>query len=419
MNGDMFVAPRYPLWRGRSLALLAITVSALNLRLAVTSISPLLQSIGTEFGFGVGTIGIVGMLPPACFALFGTLSPVLMRRLGLERTAIAGLLLTAIGELVRAISGDTVTLIGLTIVALAGMGIAGVVIPPLVREYFSDRLPLVSTVYLIAMHLGALIPPLLAVPLAEAVGWRVTVGAWAVVALAGAGLWAATTIARSGHNEAEHGAQFEPQAVIVLPRHAWRSRTVWNLTILFGLTSFNVFILYTWLPKLLTDAGHSTAYAGAMVSLALCISMVIGIFAPTLTIRLKDPSPLVFTCVGLYSIGYAGLAMSPGKLAVLWVLFLGSASSLFIVATTMINTHSHTPAGSAVTSAFVQGIGGAIAILGPLLFGLLQEWTRSLVASYGLVAISLMIMAYAGARERQHGTIEDEVESTLPRSGAA
>ncbi|MEU5736342.1 MULTISPECIES: MFS transporter [Streptomyces] len=120
---------RYPLWAGRTTALFAITVSALNLRSAVTSLSPLLDGIGDDFGFGAGTVGVFGMLPPACFALFGAHTPAMIRRVGLEHTAVVAMLVTATGVALRGLAGNTGSLLLLSIVALAGMGIAGVVIP--------------------------------------------------------------------------------------------------------------------------------------------------------------------------------------------------------------------------------------------------------------------------------------------------
>ena len=412
---------RYPLWAGRTTAFSAIAVSALNLRSAVTSLSPLLHGIGNEFGFGAGTIGLFGMLPPACFALFGALTPVLIRRIGPEHTAVVALLITTAGVALRGLSGDTASLLLLSILALAGMGIAGVVLPPLVREYFSDRLALVSSVYLIALHLGALLPPLVAVPLANSVGWRLAIAGWAVIAALSAALWIGTDRNRRHHPHPHHANRLEAEAqpVGVLPKHAWKSPTVWNLTILFGMTSLNVFILFTWLPTLVTDAGHSTEFGGIMVSLLIGVSMLIGVFAPTLTIRLRNPTPLVEICVLLYLVGYAGMALAARSATVLWVILLGAASSLFIITTTMINTHSRTPAGSAVTSGFVQGVGGAIAVLGPLFFGLLHTWTGAWGTSYALVGASLVVLAITGIRERRHRTLEDDIAQWETRRGVS
>ncbi len=62
--------PRLP-WAGRLLALLCILLSAFNLRTAVTSLTPLLDSLGQTFGFGSTMTGVFGMVPTAAFAVCG------------------------------------------------------------------------------------------------------------------------------------------------------------------------------------------------------------------------------------------------------------------------------------------------------------------------------------------------------------
>lgn len=260
------------------IAFAAIAVSALNLRLGVTSLSLVLQKIGQEFGFGTGTIGVFGMLPPACFALFGTMTPLLVRKFGLENTATLGLMLLAIGTAARALSSDTGSFIALTILTLAGAGIADVVIPPLVRVHFPKRIAYISTIYLIAMHLGALIPPLVAVPVSEIIGWRLAIALWAVVAVIASLLWVTLkfmlTLMRK--RDRVSAATTAPQMAVGF-RDAIRSPTLWNLTILYGMTSWNVFTLFTWLPRLVMDSGNSAGFAGAMVSLLIGVSMSIGV----------------------------------------------------------------------------------------------------------------------------------------------
>lgn len=83
--------------RGRLLVFAAIVLSALTLRAAVTSISPLFGRIATDLQFGDAVIGVVGMLPPAMFAVFGLATPLLAKRTGLERAALLAMALTTIG----------------------------------------------------------------------------------------------------------------------------------------------------------------------------------------------------------------------------------------------------------------------------------------------------------------------------------
>src|SRR3546814_7789325 len=73
--------PGQALTEGRALVLAGIVLSALNLRTAVTSITPLLDELGRVFGFGGTMAGVLGMLPSAAGSEEHTAEiPALMRR---------------------------------------------------------------------------------------------------------------------------------------------------------------------------------------------------------------------------------------------------------------------------------------------------------------------------------------------------
>src|SRR5690606_13918421 len=110
------------------LALAGITLAAFNLRTAVTSITPLLDVVGREFGFGATMAGVIGMLPAAAFAIFGAATPALARRIGLERTVLLAMALAAAGLVLRSVAGNMTMLIAGSLVSLAGMGIGNVVL---------------------------------------------------------------------------------------------------------------------------------------------------------------------------------------------------------------------------------------------------------------------------------------------------
>ena len=169
---------------GRALVLAGIVLSAFNLRTAVTSITPLLDVLGEQFGFGATVAGLLGMVPTAAFALAGVGTPWLAHRGGLERTALLAMALAATGLLWRSLAGGTGGLLGGSVLALAGMGIGNVILPPLVKRYFPERIGPVSSLYITVLQFGTILPALLAVPLADAAGWRVSMGVWTLMAVA-------------------------------------------------------------------------------------------------------------------------------------------------------------------------------------------------------------------------------------------
>src|SRR3546814_19798676 len=69
------------------------------------------------------------------------------------------------------------------------MGMGKVVLPPRVKRYFAERVGTLSTLYITVLQLGTILPALVAVPVAAAVGWRISMGAWALVAVAAALPW--------------------------------------------------------------------------------------------------------------------------------------------------------------------------------------------------------------------------------------
>src|SRR5690606_13738902 len=150
------------------IALAGIALAAFNLRTAVTSITPLLDVVGREFGFRAAMAGVIGMLPVAAFAALGAATPAITRRIGLEGTALLAMALAAAGLLLRSAAGGVPALVGASLVSLAGMGIGNVVLPPLVKRWFPHRVGALSVVYITALQAGTILAALLAVPLADA-----------------------------------------------------------------------------------------------------------------------------------------------------------------------------------------------------------------------------------------------------------
>ncbi|MDN2501820.1 MFS transporter, partial [Nocardia nova] len=189
---------RRGLAEGRILVLVAIVVSALTLRVAVTAFTPLAERIGADIGYSTAIVGVFGMIPTAMFALAGLITPIFVRRLGLERTALVAMCMAGAGQLTRALVPDTWELLSLSALALAGMGIGNVVIPPLVKRYFADRLAVLSSVYITMVQIGTVVPALIAVPVADAAGWRVSLGLWALLGFAAAVPWLGVLRERRG-----------------------------------------------------------------------------------------------------------------------------------------------------------------------------------------------------------------------------
>ena len=178
-----------PLWAGRMMALVGILLVALNLRTAVASISPIAAQIGADIPLTALGLGLIGMVPPVAFAASGFLAAPGARKLGLERMLILAILAMVAGLLVRAAAGNyTVLLVG-NVIALAGAGVGNILLPPLVKRYFPDRIGLLTSLYVTVMSVSTALPAGLAAPITSAVGWRASLGMWSILALTSAIPW--------------------------------------------------------------------------------------------------------------------------------------------------------------------------------------------------------------------------------------
>jgi len=392
-----------PLWGGRTVALLAVIAVALSLRTAVASISPIIAEIREDIPLTNVGIGLLGMLPPIFFALSGFVGPLVSRRLGLELAIVVSIAVMAAGHLVRAASGSfTILLIGSALV-LMGVGICNVLLPPVVKRYFPDRIGLVTATYATIMSISTAVPSLLAVPVSDSLGWRFSLAIWA--ALAGVALlpWL-VLLARQRRASAERAAD-DLSAVEVpdaaLERRLWHSPVAIAIVVTFSVSTINVYALFAWLPQILIDiVGVSPGAAGTLLAVFSIAGLPASIIAPILVSRLRSPAWIIVAGVVSFLVGYIGLLAAPGTLTVVWVLLLGLGPILFPVCLVLINTRTRSHTGSVALSGFAQAIGYSVGAFGPLIVGVLHDatggWTLPLVfllattlaAIFGAVVLS-------------------------------
>jgi len=401
-------------WRLHLVALVGIALVSLNLRTAVTSLSPLLQDVDAELHVGSTGLGLLGMVPTAMFALWGLAATRVIARLGPEWTSVVAMALAAVGQVVRALAPDPLVLGLGSVVALSGMGIGNVVTPPLVKKYFPEHISTVSMLYITGVQLGTVVPALFAVPVAELAGWRVSVGWWAALAVAAAVPWLVELAAgrRSATGAPAEGASTGPEAAgpdaSIERIRPWRSPVGLALALFFGCNSLCTYAFFTWLPSVVESIGMTRAEGGTALALFSAIGLVAALLVPWLAGRLTDPYVVVVVAAACYAAGFAGLLLAPQSAPWLWVLLLGVGPCTFPLCLTLINLRTRTAAGSAALSGFSQGVGYTAACLGPLVFGQLLHGPglgAAIAFLAGVVAV-MVVVARVACRPRM---LEDTI----------
>ena len=392
---------------GRWLVLAGVVLVALNLRPAVTAVSPLLPDVRSDLAMSSTAAGLLGAAPTVAFAVFGALTPWVARRTGLERLAWLAMLLAAGGQVLRAAAPGTTTFLAFSLLALGGMGVGNVVLPPLVKRYFPDRVGAVTGLYVMLLAAGTALPPLLAVPVADVGGWRVSAASWGALAVAAAVPWVAVNLFRRA-GRPEPGDVHLPAAALV------RSPVAWGLAGLLGMTSLNTYAIFAWLPTLLMDAGLSPTSAGAMLSLLAAVGMPVSVLVPWAAARMRNPFPLVLVSLLCYAVGYLGLVLSPASGTALWVVAAGLGPSAFPMSLALVNLRSRTTQGSAALSGFAQGVGYSVAGAGPVLVGWLHERTGGWEAAFAVLGATLAVQVVAGFVVCRPRMVEDDLAPSRP-----
>jgi CP family cyanate transporter-like MFS transporter len=404
-------SPARPLWQGRALALVGIVLFAFSLRSAVASLSPLFDQISADFALPTAVIGLIGTAPPVCFAIFGLLTPALERRFGLERLAVAAMAVVTIGLVARSFAPNWGLLLAGTALVFAAVGTGNILLPPLVKRYFPDRIGLMTTVYSTMMAVSTFLPPLVAVPVADAADWHVSLGLWGVFALAAMIPWIGLSLRhRAALAAKEDDDDFDEPSPRAFAR-MWRLPQAWALLVAFAVSGTIAYTSFAWLPTLLVDvAGITPAAAGALLSLFALMGLPGSLAVPLLVTRWNATRLLFAVAVVCGLSGIAGLLFAPTAAPWLWVALFGLAPLLFPMTLVLLGLRARTHEGSVALSGFVQSGGYAVAAFFPLGVGLLHEATGTWTAPLIVLAIVIAAAIPAGVVAARPQTVEDDWE---------
>lgn len=390
-NGNV-PGQRYSVTANRSsktLVLIAIIFVALNLRAAMTAPAAIFDQIKESFPISDTARSIIGMLPPISFAVFGWLAPRLVPKHGLEKSILVGLGMVFLGIIGRSLSSNVWMYASFSILCMGGIGMCNVLLPPIIKFHFPNQIALITSIYTSLIYVSAGLPSLIAVPLSQAVGWRVSTGSWAILAIIAVIPWLLL--------QRDTQISSNEQSTAKLPAARWP--VAWAIMIIFSIGAFNSFAMLAWLPEILTKSyGISLVDSGRMMSLFSFIGFFPTIFVPIALTRIKSPIIVIVffsLCIIAANLGFLFLP----QYALAWVVLAGIGLTFISVGLTLINLRSRTKYGSASLSGFVQGGGYLLGALGPIaiswLRGLTGGWTASLwlLVGTGFLALIMGMLA--------------------------
>jgi len=228
-----------------------------------------------------------------------------------------------------------------------------------------------------------------AVPLAEFLpgGWRGSMASWAVLALLAVMVW-------SPHlRAAERAAPIASDAVAPA---IWRSPIAWLVAGYMGFQSTMFYVAVSWFPALLRDAGFTSVAAGWLLTLFQVAAILAGLGVPLLMRRFADQRALSCAAGVVSALGCLGLLIAP-QAAAAWMLLLGlGAGPGLIFALSFMGLRAGSPRSAAALSLMAQGLGYAVAAIGPVVFGWIHDLSGAWSAALVFAAVVALCQALCG-----------------------
>jgi CP family cyanate transporter-like MFS transporter len=412
------------------MAIVAVIVTAVNLRPAVTSIGPVLQEVRRGLGMSSTIAGLLASVPPLCFSLFGVGAPRLERQFGRGRVVLAGMCALTAGLVLRPLAHDTLSFLAASVLSLAGLAVANVMMPVVVKHYFPNRVGFMTGLYAMGISLGTTIGAAATAPISNALGgdWRLALWAWALPAALTIPCWLPFLRDRPLQRPARSAAlsdrdvhRFTPTPTTDAPS-PWRltrSRTAWAMAIFFGLQVSEIFCSMGFLPQIFRDHGVSSDIAGLLLALAMAIGVPVSLVLPNIAGRMRSQGVLVVGLVVFGLVGFIGLWLAPAALPWVWAFLIGVASTSFPLALIMIGLRARTEGGVAQLSAFAQCVGYLLAVPGPILVGFLHQDTGGWTVPIAFMAALLIPQTISGLLAGRNRVIEDEIDLSPLRPSTA
>lgn len=369
-----------------SALLLALALTALNLRPALTSAAPVMERIVNDLNLSRATAGLVTTIPVLLMGLLAPLAPVLANRWTQERVLAGTLALLTLALLVRGFSQHSVLWL---LVSACGAGISIAIAGPLlsgfIKQHFKRRMNIVIAVYSVSLTLGAALAIATTLSITSLLGenWALALASWALLALAGLIIWC--RVVPLPAQQPQNRLRSEP-----LPL---RSRQAWLLTAFFACQSGIFYALGTWLVAHYEHVGFESTQASLLASLFMGFGVPGALLLPLLVIRVKDKRWLLMAVTGVITLMIVLIAWFPywQPWLVNSVLGITSAGTFALVLALPV-IESRDPRQAASLTAMMLSAGYLLGGVAPSLVGIGRDLSSGYALPFSFLAALSAVM---------------------------
>jgi MFS transporter, CP family, cyanate transporter len=247
--------------RGSLSCVVLLWLAGNGLRLTILAVPPLIPLIHSDLHMTETEVGILAALPVVLFAGAAIPGSLLIARFGPLATAIAGLLITAVGSSLRGAAANVAVLYAATVVTGFGIAVMQPAMPPLTRVWLPGRIGFGTAVYANGLLIGEILPVSLTLPVVLPLlggSWRLDFVAWAAPCIVIAAIMAAA---------APRPAAGQTPAPPTRPWPPWTNPLLWRLGIMLGGVNAAYFTSNHFLPDYLDAIGRGDLIGPALIAL--------------------------------------------------------------------------------------------------------------------------------------------------------
>ncbi|RXZ80848.1 MFS transporter [Paenibacillaceae bacterium] len=360
--------------------LLAIFIAALNLRPAITSVAPLLETIQANLGMSGLTASLLTTLPVLCMGVFAAVATTIRDRIGLERTIFIALLLITAATALRGMTSSASLLIITAIIAGIGISLAGPLLSGFIKKYFPDS-PSIVSVYSVSMTAGAAIASALSIPIYTSSNHNLpfTLACWAVLGVLAMIVWG-TLIGRKDTGQRQMKTR--------LPIHNTRALL---LTLFFGLMASMFYTMTAWISPIAQNLGYSKSSAALLLTVFTLVQIPVSMILPAIVARFGRRTIFLVMCSVFELAGIIMLMLHLPMMPAVICLGIG-AGGLFPLALMLPIVETRTAEDAGSWSAMTQCGGYIIGAMGPLATGLLYDRFDSFLPAFVMMLFIVILM---------------------------
>ena len=290
------------------LMVMAILFISINLRPAISSIGPLLDTIRLDLDLTNSQVSLLTSVPVFCMGLFAPLAVVFNKKFGLKLSIFILIAVIGLFTLVRGLAPSYPVLLASAFVIGFAIAIISPLLSAMIKRNFPTRTASLIGVYSFGMGLGAALAAGLTGVIYTAAGWPAALASWSVLTLIALVLWL----------RVHEPAQTEDVKVEGVPFVSpWKNKRAWYMLLFFGFQSALFFSLITWLAPIAMDKGMSILTAGAVLTVMTTVQLVCNLSIPVFLE--KYPSRHLWILVSLF-FGAAGIVLLLiGSIPLIWI----------------------------------------------------------------------------------------------------